>query len=250
MLLRLGFVRLGFVCFRLLAHPRLQGNVGEPIEARFAGGSRRGRLSRFFDGRGLHRLGRHGRLGDEALAANRRRDARHGFPAAALIREADEEHARNPDRPRTKQEDRLERGKTRYQRETNSAGATVGCPQHAWIPAKSRSRARTIPARLRECSDIGRQGKAHIGPPANDKPRWIMGISSRARMRRNGPHVCSECEWNGCGRRRRRNPTAPGSKRKAHGARQARGRSLPWAAQGGGVSKRNVPRSGGFAAIP
>jgi hypothetical protein len=69
-------------------------------------------------------------------------------------------------------------------------------------------------------------------------------------MRRGGRHVCSLCEWNGCGRRRRRNPTAPGSKREVHGARQARGRPLPWAAQGGGVSKRNVPRSGGFAAIP
>ena len=30
--------------------------------------------------------------------------------------------------------------------------------------------------------------------------------------------------------------------------RQARGRPLPWAAQGGGVSKREVPRSGGVAA--
>ena len=30
--------------------------------------------------------------------------------------------------------------------------------------------------------------------------------------------------------------------------RQAHGRPLPWAAQGGGVSKREVPRSGGIAA--
>lgn len=49
-------------------------------------------------------------------------------------------------------------------------------------------------------------------------------------------HVCFTCEATGCGRRRWRNPEAPGSSRKAHRARQAQGRSLPWAAEGGGGS--------------
>jgi len=33
-------------------------------------------------------------------------------------------------------------------------------------------------------------------------------------------------------------------------ARQARGRPVPWAAEGGGKRWRGVPRSGGFAAVP
>jgi len=49
-------------------------------------------------------------------------------------------------------------------------------------------------------------------------------------------HVCFSCEVTGCGRRRWRNPAALGNSRKAHRARQAQGRSLPWAAEGGGGS--------------
>src|SRR4029078_7322748 len=48
--------------------------------------------------------------------------------------------------------------------------------------------------------------------------------------------VCVRCEVTGCGRRRWRNPAALGNSRKAHRARQAQGRSLPWAAEGGGGS--------------
>ena len=81
-----------------------------------------------------------GALAIEALAA-KRRGARHGCPAAALVREADEEHARDADRPRTEQEDRLERGKTRHQRETNSAGATVVAHSTHGYPQKPQSRA-------------------------------------------------------------------------------------------------------------
>src|SRR5215471_11886576 len=69
--------------------------------------------------------------------------------------------------------------------------------------------------------------KSHIA-------RWIMGKSASFRMHLVLAHVCSGCEVTGCGRRRWRNPAALGNSRKAHRARQAQSRPLPWAAEGGG----------------
>jgi hypothetical protein len=57
-----------------------------------------------------------GKLGEDALAAFGRRNALRSFSAAAPIREADKQHARNPDRPRAKREDGLEGDQARNQR--------------------------------------------------------------------------------------------------------------------------------------
>jgi hypothetical protein len=88
-------------------------------------------------------------------------------------------------------------------------------------------RARPL-ARLTQHTGLGRAGKLLCGATWFSSQlqgvRWIAGISVSPLVHPRYHRVCWQCKWNGCGRRLRRNPKAPGNNRKACKGRQARGR--------------------------